>query len=132
MNMAVTKNDLGSVVMRDPIFKDEPLTFSSAGTVLGGTILARDSSTGKMIPYVKGGSTNDNGVPKAVLTYEVTATSAGDVHTRVAIGGVFNKSRIVINADGDNSNVDNTVLDAMRLYGLYAETVQDISVLDNQ
>jgi len=132
MNMIATNNDLGSVVFRDPIFKDEALTFSAAGTVLEGTILARDSSTGKLIPYVKGGSTSDNGIPKAVLTYEVTATASGDVQIRAAVGGIFKKGRLVIAADGDDTNIDNTVLDAMRLYGLNTETVQDLSVLDNQ
>ena len=47
MNMTVTNNDLGSVIIKDEEFRDELLTFAGAGTLLEGTILARDSVSKK-------------------------------------------------------------------------------------
>ena len=131
MNMTVTNNDLGSVVLKDPVFRDELLNFTGAGTVAEGTILARDSVSKKLVLFVKGGATNENGIPKAIMTYDVTASGAGDVPVRAAVGGTFKKGRLIIAADENDSNIDAAVLDQLRDYGLYTETVQNLSVLDN-
>lgn len=132
MNMVVTNNDLGNVVVTPGEFKDDLLTFAGAATVIEGTILARDSVSLKLVPYVKGGVVNDNGVPKAVLTYDVTATGAGDVPIRDMISGVVSGPRLVIDADGDASNIDNAVLDELRDYALVSIDVQELNILDNQ
>lgn len=131
-NITITNVDLGSVVLQDADFRDELLTFAGAATVLEGTILARDSVSGKLVPFVKGGSTNENGIPKAIVSYAVTATGAGDVAIRAAVAGKYRKERLVINADGDASNVDNVVIDQLRDYGLVAIDVTELAALDNQ
>ena len=77
-NLTITNVDLGNVILKDGEFRDDLLTFAGAGTVVEGTILARDSVSLKLVPFVKGGVTNENGIPKAVLTYDVTAAGAGD------------------------------------------------------
>jgi hypothetical protein len=94
--------------------------------------LARDSSTLKLVPFVKGGSTNGNGVPKAILTYPVTSTGAGDVPIRDMVSGSVRAGLLVIIADGDASNVDNAVLDQLRAYSLVSIDVQELNILDNQ
>ena len=132
MNMTVTNNDLGSVILQNASFRDELLTFAGAGTVLEGTILARDSVSLKLVPFVKGGSTNENGIPKAIVTYAVVATGAGDVSIRAGIAGEYRKERLVIAADGDASNVDNAVIDELRDYSLTPIDVQELNILDNQ
>ena len=132
MNMTVENVDLGSVILEGASFQDELLTFTGAGTVLAGTILARDSVSKKLVPYVKGGSTNENGIPKFILNYEVTAAGAGDESIRAANSGKFRSNLLVIDADGDASNVDADVLDAMRLYGLVALPVTELNIPDNQ
>lgn len=131
-NLTITNNELNSVVLFEDEYKDGLLTFAGAGTVLEGTILALDSSTLKYIPFVKGGSTNDNGIPKAVVTYDVVAAGAGDVAIRLLIGGQVRKDRLVIHADGDDSNVDEKVIEQLRDYGIVAKSVQQLSILDNQ
>ena len=131
-NLEITNVDQGNVVLADGRFRDELLTFGAGGTVVAGTILARDSSSLKLVPYVKGGSTNENGIPKAVVTYDVTATAAGDVPIRALESGEVRAERLVIDADGDNSNVDAAVLDQLRDYKIVAQDVQQLSVLDNQ
>jgi len=131
-NLEITNVDQGNVVLADGRFRDELLTFGAGGTVVAGTILARDSSSLKLVPYVKGGITNENGIPKAVVTYDVTATAAGDVPIRALESGEVRAERLVIDADGDNSNVDAAVLDQLRDYKIVAQDVQQLSVLDNQ
>lgn len=131
-NLTVTNVDLGSVILEGATFRDELLTFAGAATVAEGTILARDSVSLKLVPFVKGGSTNENGIPKAIVTYDVTATGAGDVAIRAAVAGTYRKERLIINADGDGSNIDAAVLDQLRNYGLVSVDVTELNILDNQ
>lgn len=131
MSMTTTQIDLSNVILKDAQFRDELLTFGGAATVAAGTILARDSVSLKMIPFVKGGSTNENGIPKAILTYDVTAAGAGDVAIRAGVSGSFRAGELIIAADGDASNVDNAVLDQLRAYGLVSIDVQELNIPDN-
>lgn len=131
-NITVTNNDLNSPILSSASFQDDVLTFAGAGTVAAGTILARSSATDKLIPYVKGGITAGNGIPKAILTYDVTAAGAGDVAIRAGIAGQYRKEKLIIAADGDDSNIDAAVLDALRLYGLTPINVDELNIVDNQ
>lgn len=131
-NPTITNVDSGWVQISDPVVSDELITFGAAGTLAAGTILARDTSTLKLIPFVKGGSTAGNGVPKAVLQYPVTAAGAGDVAARPLIGGKVRKDKLIILADGDATNVDKAVEDALRLTGFFVMTNVNLSQLDNQ
>jgi len=131
-NLTITNNNIGNVILKDGQFRDDSLTFAGAATVVEGTILARDSVSLKLVPYVKGGATNENGIPKAVLTYDVTATGAGDIVIRDMVSGTVRAQLLIIDADGDNSNVDNAVLDELRDYALISIDVQELNILDNQ
>ena len=131
-NLTITNVDLGSVILKDGEFRDDLLTFAGAATVLEGTILARDSGTLKLVPFVKGGVTNENGIPKAVVTYDVVAAGAGDESIRDMVSGSVRAERLIIDADGDGSNVDAAVLDQLRDYSLISIDVQELNILDNQ
>lgn len=132
MTMTVTNIDRGQVLLDGRAFKNDLLTFTGAGTVYAGTILARDSVSLSLVPFVKGGSTNENGIPKTVLTYDVTATGAGDVSVRRLADGTVRKDKLIIAADGDDSNVDAAVIDQLQDYNIAVQDVNDMSVLDNQ
>lgn len=127
--MVTTNIDLGSVEIKHGEFESDVLTLSGPDTILAGTILARDSSTEKLVKYVKGGSSNENGIPKAVLTYEVTSATAGahDVPVRPLVKGVVNLNRLVIDADGDNSNIDAPVRDQLRSFGIVPQDVKQLA-----
>lgn len=131
-NIEITTNDTRSLVVWDPVHDDDVLTFAGAGTLLAGTILARDSVSLKLVPFVKGGSTNENGIPKAVLRVETTATGAGDVPCRPILAGRLRSRDLVIDADGDASNVDAAVLGQLRDYAIVAVGSTERSELDNQ
>lgn len=132
MNMTVTNNDLGGPIVDDAEFKDDTLTFAGADTFVAGTILARDSISLKLVLFVKGGVTNENGIPKAILTYDVTAAGAGDVAIRAGVAGKYRKEKLVIDADGDDSNIDAAVIDQLRDYGLVPLNVSELNIQDNQ
>lgn len=131
-NSTVTNVDLGSVILQNAQFRDGAVTFAGAATLLEGTILAVDSISLKYVPFVKGGITNENGIPKAMLTYPVTAAGAGDEQARLGVAGSYRSERLVIDADGDNTNVDQAVVDQLRDYGLVPLDVQELNILDNQ
>ena len=131
-NIIVTPVDIGNVVLKDGEFRDEELTFAGAGTVVEGTILARDSVSLLLVPFVKGGGTNENGIPKVVLTYDVIAAGVGDVPLRAMVSGSVRKERLIIDADGSGVNIDNAVLDQLRDYTIVSSDVQELNILDNQ
>ncbi len=128
----ITNVDTGTVVIKDNEFRDDVVTFTGAATYEAGTILARDSVSLKLIAFVKGGSTNENGIPKAVLIEDLAATGAGDLPARPCVAGSVEKGRLIILADGDDSNVDAVVIDQLRDYGIVALDVAELSALDNQ
>lgn len=127
-----TTNDNGGVVAPGTSYKTRPelITFGGVATLLAGCILARDTATLKMVPYVKGGSTNGNGVPDTVLLYPVTSTGSGDVMSDVLIRGDVRKERLVINADGTDANIDGAVIDQLRARGITPVTTQQLATLD--
>lgn len=130
-NITITTIDNGSLQLGDEVYRDELLTLAGADTIAVGTILARDSVSLKLVLFVKGGATNENGIPKAVLVTEAVSTGAGDVPVRPLISGKVDASRLIIDADGDASNVDAAVLDQLRSYGVIGVSATDLSTLDN-
>lgn len=129
----ITNIDNSNVIFKAPQFDmNATITFAGADTFASGTILAVDSVSLKYVLFVKGGVTNENGIPKGVLTYDVVATGAGDEKGQVLIAGSVRKEKLIIDADGDDSNVDKAVLDELRDYSIIPEFVTDVSELDNQ
>jgi len=131
-NIAITNVDLGSVETNAGEFRDELLTLAGADEIAAGTILARDSVSLKLVLFVKGGATNENGIPKAVLTYAADIAGAGDLPVRALVAGTVNKDRLIIDADGDGSNVDAAVLDGLRDFGITSLDTAQLAALDNQ
>jgi hypothetical protein len=99
-NLTITNLDVGSVVLSNGQFDDETLNLDGAQTVAEGTILARDSVSGKLVLFVPGGaalkSTNDgpfnlnpgdtlvldvNNVGNATATWDATSASITDTTT---------------------------------------------------
>ena len=130
--LEITNNSSVDVVIWEPVFGSGVVTFAGAATLLPGTILARDTGTLKFVPFVKGGVVAGNGIPTAVLLNELVATGAGDLPASPIIGGRMRLSELVINADGDSSNVDEAVEDQLRDFGLVVLSTQQLAELDNQ
>jgi len=128
----VTNVDVGQIAIEVSDFEHHVWTAAGADTLVAGTIVARITSTGKWQIYAKGGSTDGNGIAKGVLTYDAVATGAGDVAVAVLVRGTVNQDRLIIDADGDGSNVDETVIDDLLANGILAKPVGQLGQLDNQ
>jgi len=117
----MTTTTLSKVILSNLEPRDETLT-ATAKTYPVGTLLARDTSTLKLVPFVKGGNTNGNGIINSVLTRELVATAAQDYSVSVTIAGQVDKDLLVIDADGDASNVDAAIVDELAKMGIYAQS----------
>ena len=131
-NIEITSNQTVDVVIHGEQYIDDVVTFAGAGTLKAGTILARDSVSLKLVPFVKGGSTNENGIPKGVIRGAITATAAGDLACRPLVVGKVRQSLLVIDADGDASNIDAKITDQLRNYGIATYDTTELTKLDNQ
>jgi|GEM_PF-1790653 len=129
-SMTVTDIEVSAVALRDEEFRDEVFTAASAKTFPAGTIFARDSVSLKLVVFAKGGSTNQNGIPKAVLTYPLTTTGAADYKVRALVKGTVDKSKLIIDVDGTGVNIDGAVLDQLRDYDIIPIDVNHIAGFD--
>jgi len=136
MPITITNVDLGSIFLQSFAigFENDTLTVPANTTISEGTILARDSVSGNLVPFVTDGSTNENGIPKTVISYDVVngTTSAVNQAVRVPVTAKVRAQRLIIQADGDNSNVTAAVKDQLRDFGIHPIAVDDESILDNQ
>jgi len=134
-NIETTRNNPVRCPLAGVVYDKKTFTVTSGQTYLEGTLLARDTSTNKYVVFVKGGSTNGNGVPAAILASEVVATATGDRVEDVALSGRVRKPKLVIHADkalADPSvNIDEAVLWQLRDMGLIALPVSNLLLQDN-
>ena len=82
----MTTTTLSKVILSNLEPRDETLT-ATIKTYPVGTLLARDTSTLKLVPFKKGGTTNGNGIINSVLSAELVATAAQDYTVSVMIAG---------------------------------------------
>ena len=130
-NLDIVNVDTSSLVIGSAEYEDGLLKFTAAGTILAGTILARDTSTDQFVPFVKGAG-DDTGIPKAVVDVDVTATGGGDYYVRPLVVGKVRKDKLIIAADGDGSNIDDNIIDQLRDYMILAVDVKERLIFDNQ
>lgn len=127
-NVTVTNNNVAGLVVRDPQFRKETLTATGAVVWAMGTVLGRVTTGGKLTAYTAGAS-NGSQVPKFVTTSEITFTGAGDQRDTVLVGGVVRQGDLVAHGVGALTSLE---VDALRDYGIVAEPVAQLNILDNQ
>lgn len=108
------------------------LTATGAHTFKKNTLLALDSVSLKAVPFAIGGVTNDNGIPRFLLPYEVVAAGAGDTKVSALQECEVATARVVVDADGDASNITNAEKVLCKQNGIVLVDVQNVTVLDNQ
>jgi hypothetical protein len=117
----MTTTTLSKVILSNLEPRDETLT-AAIKTYPVGTLLARDTSTLKLVPFVKGGTTDGNGIINSVLSAELIATAEQDYNVSVMIAGQVDKDLLIIDADGNASNVDAAIVDELAKMGIYAQS----------
>ena len=130
--LTITNENPSNGIIKQGRFESILFTSAGAATYLDNTIVARDTSTLKAVPYVKGGSTNGNGVVYGILTKGFTAAGAGDTPVRVLLTCEIAKTKTVIHADGDSSNIDGAVKMSAKSTGIVIVDDTDLAVTDNQ
>lgn len=126
-NIEIENVDLGNVILADAVFRDFPITFAGADTFAAGTIMK--VVAGKLVPFEIADAAT---IPLTVLTYDVTATGAGDIPGRAMVSGQVRKELLIVDLVGDDSTITQATLDHLRGFGLVAQNVQNLSDLDNQ
>lgn len=92
MNMTVTNNDLGTVILKNAEFENEILQFPGADTYAEGTILARKAVSDTVTVTAGGGNTGDGTVTAAPAAGSVIPLVGDYTLTCVAAvtnGGIF-------------------------------------------
>lgn len=126
-NLVTTTIDYNAIELRSVVYRDDLLKFTGVATVLAGCILARDTSDNTLVPYVIGGVANGNGIPCAVLPNDVTSIGAGNIAIRGIVSGSVNRVRLVVNADGNGSNITKQIEDQLRARSIVPEIVDQIA-----
>lgn len=130
-NLETTTLDYGTVVVKQGNIESFTFTAGAVKTYLKGTILARSTATDKLVVYEKAGTTAGNGVPLTVLMSDLEVAATGDFQVRGMTDGVVREDYLVIDADGDASNIDFVERDGLRSRNIDVMKVTDNSVLDN-
>ena len=107
------------------------ITDGAANFVAGDFFTLTVAADGKLVPFSLTGAGGEQ-IPLAVLTYDVTKAGAGDEPIRAMVAGDVRKERLIIDADGDDSNVDAAVIDQLRHFGIVAINVSELNIPDNQ
>lgn len=126
-NPTSTAVDQGFIALGDNEFRDESVKFAGAATLLAGCIMARDTGDGTLVPFVIGGVAAGNGIPDSVLTEPLVATGAGNLPFRALISGRVNKSRLVVNADGNATNITGAIEATLRARNIVPVKVDQIA-----
>ena len=108
-------------------------TVNEGGTdfSLGDKFALTVTADGKMVVFAIGG-TGGAQIPKAILTVEVVAAGAGDEPIRAMIAGEVRANKLIIDADGDGSNITDAILDQIRDFAIVSTAVTELNILDNQ
>lgn len=122
-----------SLIMGDHEDRRETVAFAGTDTFVYGTIFSRSTASGKLALYVKGGATDGNGVPVAILLdSSINRTGSGDVTgVLVLTSGKVRKDKLVIDADGNSTNIDAVVMSLLQSQGISVTTALDHAVANN-
>lgn len=107
------------------------LTDGATDFIVGDIFTLTVAADGDVVYYAKDGVGGAQ-IPAGILTYDVTVTGAVDQPIRMMISGYVRQQRLIIDADGDGSNVDSYVLDKLRDISIIPVSIADNSTLDNQ
>ena len=107
------------------------VTDGATDFVVGDKFSLTVAADGKIVVFATdgvGGAQN----PKGVLSYDVTATEAGNEAIRMLVTGKVRKERLVIDGSAANVGLTAAILDALRDMSIVPIDVNELNILDNQ
>lgn len=121
--------DDGHVEAGSNEYVTETWTVVDETVYLEGTLLGRITASDKLV-VVDTTAEDGSEVPCAILHRAYTATASGDVSKRVIEVGKVWFSRLVLHADGDNSNITGVILDQLRARKINAVVSRELGIVD--
>lgn len=110
MPITTTQIDNTSIVLDGASYRDHIFTRAANTAYPAGLLLALNTSTQKIVPYVASGA-NDTDTPVSVLTYDIPAdATGGDVGLRFLQKGVVRADYLRVLATVSTVGVTNQVL----------------------
>ena len=107
------------------------ITDAATDFIVGDSFTLTVAADGKLVPYAIDGAGGVQ-LPLAVLLNELTSTGAGDLPDRPIIAGRVRRGDLVIDADGDASNLTDAIVDQLRDVSIIALATLQLAELDNQ
>ncbi len=122
----------------------EDMTFPNLGIDVTVTAVGVDFVTGDdadIVPAAQAGTplvpfsptgTGGEQNPLCVITTEYTRTGAGSLAVEALMDGKVDSNRLIIDEDGDGSNITEEILDQLRSAGIVTKPVTQLGAQDNQ
>ena len=107
------------------------VTDGAADFAIGDAAPLTVAADGDLVPFAVAGVGGAQ-IPKAILTYEVVVTGAGDVPIRAGVSGSYRKERLVIDGSAAGVGITDAIIDQLRNFSLVPIDVQELNILDNQ
>jgi len=104
------------------------ITDGATDFVVGDTATLTVAADGDVVIFATDGAGGAQ-VPSMVLTYDLSATGAEDQAQRLMVSGRVRREKLVIDAGG---TVTDSIVDALRDFGIVAESVDELNIQDNQ
>jgi hypothetical protein len=87
-------------------------------------------ASNKLVPFALAGAGGAQ-IPIGILSADAERAGAGDLAVRMQIRGTWNKKRLIIALDGNDTNVTAPVRDALRRVGITVVDVDQLGKIDN-
>lgn len=136
-NGAIVASDLimtagaGAATVFETAGLEFTITDGAADFIVGDSFTLTVAADGKLVPYAIAGAGGVQ-IPLAVLLNELTSTGAGDIPDRPIIAGQVRRGDLVIDADGDGSNLTDAIVDQLRDVSIIALSTLQLAEQDNQ
>lgn len=104
------------------------ITDGAANFVVGDFATLTVAADGDVVIFAVAGAGGAQ-IPSMVLTYELVATGTEDQAQRLMVSGRVRREKLVIDAGG---TVTDSIVDALRDFGIVAESVDELNIQDNQ
>ena len=118
------------LLLGDNQFRDDTFTAAGADTFQKGMVLARNSSTSKLVPYVSGGGTGI-GTPVAFLVEELITAGSGDTLIRPCFAGRAREAQVTDFNAGTPGALTVLEVDLLAAVGIFLHKDNELLAFDN-
>lgn len=130
MALLITDNTVPEFWLSDGVFKSQVFTAPGADTFAKGTLLARLTATGKLVPY-EAAQSDGSEIPLALLAEELIVGSGGDTTLRVFLSGTVREDQLLVYTGGSPVAPDSVELSLLHDYGIIGLDDRELLRFDN-